>query len=518
MQIVNKTEDGLKKDYEIKLSIDEINVAINNKLAEVAKKVRLDGFRPGKAPIETVRRLYGVSARAEALNVLVRDAVYDVFKEERVPNTLNYKTSMISDDDNGLLFSMQFETLPEFELQDFSEITVSKYVVDVEESEVDKSLREIMELSTKWIEDENKLVEKNDKISIDLSMFNSLQKRKDEHLNNLEVVVDEKSMMIDDFWKHLIGAKIGEEREFSITYPKTFKDKKLKGKSVPCKAKVLKIFKPAKHELDDAFAKTIGFEGLDAAKNWMKGAIAKKYENIAYDLMKRDLLDSVSALYDFPISDSMLAMEKVEVDQQIRAEAERIGKPFNKEVEDGCKDIAMRRVKLGFVISKVAKAKNISVTSKEFYEALREIVAMYRGKEREMWDYYSKNESARHAINVAVLESKVVDEILKTVKTAEIKCTVEELKEMDEEVFDFFKDDDTKKIDSKKVEGPKEKPGKAEHTEVKKTSGATKKKTSEEPAKAPKEVISKKAAPESKAKPTSSAEKEKKVVEKKTKK
>ncbi len=445
MKVLSRTSDGLKRCYNVLITSEEVQQFENTKLREVAKNIKMDGFRPGKVPLDVARRLYGSSISSEAKQTAVDTTARKVLSSEKLSISFNYVTDIVKEDKEGIEFTLKFELIPTFELYDFSKIELVKHTADVSEEETMKVLEDIRKSTKNWKEDTKaKKVEEGQKIAIDLNMLSKIKKHKNEKIEDLEIVVGDKTL-VDDFWKHLVGAKINDTVEFDITYPNDFGDKNLAGKKIRYSALIKKILKAEEFKMDDEFAKSTGYENFEKLKAWAESRAISRYDYISKDIMKRDLMDKITEMYDFDVPSNMVDAEEKEVIKQIKVEAERLKKEFTPEIEAECREIAIKRVRLGFVVAEIAKKEKIHVSRNEVNQAIRNIAMMYPGQEKAIFDMYYNHPEAASVIIGPVLEGKVVSYLLEKINPKEEKCTPAELIAIDEEPFEFFKDDAEKK-------------------------------------------------------------------------
>jgi len=488
MKVLSRTADGLKRCYNVLLDLSEIEQVKTDKLREVAKKMKVDGFRPGKVPVDVARRMYGDSVAAEAKKTAIENTSKKIFSDEKLAISFNYATDIVKEDKKGLEFTLKFEIIPSFELKDFSKIKIIKHSVDVTDEDALEILERIRTSTKNWKEDKKaKKVEEGQKAVIDLNMLTKIKKVKHNKIEDLDILVGDKSL-VDDFWKHLVGSKIGDTVEFDITYPHDFGDKNLAGKKIHYSALIKKILKAEDFKMDDEFAKSIGYENLEKAKTWAKDRAIARYEHISKDIMKRDLMDEITDMYDFEVPTNMVEAETREVVKQIKIEAQRLKKEFTPEIEKECREIAVKRVRLGFVVAEIAKREKIQVSRNEVNQAIRNIAMMYPGQEKSIFDIYYNHPEAASAVVGPILESKVVDQLLNKLELTEKKCTAEELVAIDEEPFDFFKDGADKKSAKK---SSAKKSSKAEKSD-KKEEGTAAKEASAKKKAAPKKATAKK--------------------------
>ncbi|MDR2157733.1 MAG: trigger factor [Holosporaceae bacterium] len=440
MKILGKTSDGLKRCYNVLISKEEMDSALTLKLQEIAKKVRLDGFRSGKVPLDIVKRMYGEQASVESKKFAVETAAKKILNDEKLLTSFGYLTDIIKDEGNELEFSLKFELIPSFELKEISDIELRKRVAKITDKEVDETLETIRKGHKKWVEcGKTQKVQEGQKAIIDLALKTANKKLKNGEINDLEVVIGDETL-VDDFWKHLLGAKLAETREFFITYPSSFEDKTLAGKTMEYKATIKKILNPEEHKFDDEFAKSIGYENLEKAREWARSLCISKYDYMSKDIMRRDLLDKMSYMYDFDVPQNMTDIENKEVSRQIEEEAKKLGKEFTPAIREECRKIAESRVRLGFVIAEIAKKEKITVSKNEISQSIKNIATMYPGHEKEVWDAYTRSDAIQAMVG-PILETKVINFLFDKIKIKEEKCSIKELIDLDEETFDFFKEE-----------------------------------------------------------------------------
>jgi trigger factor len=295
-----------------------------------------------------------------------------------------------------------------------------------------------------------------------------LKNNKDGIANNLDIVIGDRNVM-EDFWKPLIDKKVGDVVEFVVNYPKGLKDKNLAGKKIEYSATIKKISRSAEYELNDEFAKSLGYEDFKKLHAWAEARAKAHYEQLSKSVMKRDLLEKMSEMYTFEVPDNMFNVEYKEVHRQLTAEANKLGKKMSERAEEECKKIAESRVRLGFVVAEVSRENKITVSKEEIAAEIRNIAAMYPGHEKAIWDMYSRG-AALNAIIGPVLERKVVDYLFGIIKIKEKKCSAKELVDLDEETFDFFKESaESSNEKPKKTVEKAEKTEKGEKKEIKKS-------------------------------------------------
>jgi trigger factor len=417
MEIVSKSNDGLKWCYNVFLPREDVDAAMAAKLEEKAKTVRLDGFRPGKVPLEMVKRLHGDAIRKSVINDLVTNTANAIIKDEQLNICLNCITNIIKNEEFGVEFTMKFDLMPKVELKDFSFIEVIKYQAEITDQDVLDALEEIRSVHKKWTDvNPEQDAQIGHKVVVDLEFkLPHNKKTKSEVAKNIDIFIGGEDA-IDDFWKPLVGAKLHEVREFIVNYPDDMKDKSLAGHSVTCIATIHKIMSSSEYHMDDEFAKYIGYDDFEKAKEWARSAVSAKYEKMTKDIMHRELLEKLSDMYnELLIPESILEYEYKDVYTQIAQEAQRLGKAMTPKIIEETKKLATRRAQVGFVIADIAKLEGIKATNDEIIEAISNIARLYPGHEKSIFDMYTRGNNINIVVG-PILESKVIDWILKIVQ------------------------------------------------------------------------------------------------------
>lgn len=479
MEVLDRTENGLKREYKIFVSPEEVEEALIEKLKEQAAKTRMDGFRPGKVPVDVIRRMYGETLKQEAVRDLISKTSKKIINDEKLSISFDFATSITKEDDKGVEYALRFELVPHIEVKEFSNLELVKHVAEIDDEEVTKVFDTIRLTHKNWVDEPEKtVVKEGHKVSVDLMAKMKMKKRDSHVANSLDILVGDPGVM-EDFWKPLIGKKAGDVVDFVVSYPKGIKDKNLAGKKIEYSATVKKVMKSEEFKLDDVFAKSVGYENFDKLHEWAKGQVVARYDNMSTEILKRDLLEKMSTMYDFEVPSNMFEIEFGEVKRQIGEEARKLGREMDENIEKECKKIAMDRVRLGFVVAEISKKEKIAVSKEEIATEINHIAAMYPGHEKAIWNTYSHG-AALNAVVGPILERKVVDHILSFVKIKEKPCTIKQLVEIDEEPFDFFKDDAKAKKTEHKTKAEKgEHTGKTEKT-TKSSEKSEKSKKSEE--------------------------------------
>jgi trigger factor len=243
-----------------------------------------------------------------------------------------------------------------------------------------------------------------------------------------ELVLGE-GQLIPGLAEGLLGAKAGEERIVSARFPDTYPTQDLAGKDAEFTVKVKEVARPARPEIGEEFAQTLGAQSLSHLRDMLRGRIGAEYAAVAYSKIKRQVLDALDKAHDFALPEALVAGEFESIWPRFKSLPEPEGQPVRSEDElkAECRRLAERRVRLGLVIGEIGDKQKIEVTQDELKRALVARARSFPGQERAVYEYYEKNPGAVIELRGPIYEDKVIEHILGQARPTEKRVSVEEL-------------------------------------------------------------------------------------------
>lgn len=441
MQITETSATGLNREFKVVIPAKDIDARVNTKLTEIGKTVRMPGFRPGKIPMPILKQRYGQSVMGEVLEGAVNDSQAQAIETNKLRPALQPKVEVTSfEPGKDLEFSMKVEVLPEFEPADLSGVEITKPVVPVADEQVDEALKRLAD-SRKQSEkvEEDRAAANGDIVVIDFDGSVDGEKREGMKGEDYSLELGSGSF-IPGFEEQLVGAKAGEHKTVTVTFPEGYHAAELAGKEAVFEVDVkeLRATKPA--EINDELAKGFGFDDLEKLKDAVRERMGADYGNLSRLRAKRALLDKLADLHDFEVPAGMVDIEFNQIwarlQQELQAgQADDEDKDRDEEeLKKEYRDIAVRRVRLGLLLSEIGRRNNVTVSRDELNKAVIAEVQRYPGQEQQVFEFFKKNPQAVEQLRAPLFEDKVVDHILAGVKINEVSVTAEELmKEPEEE-------------------------------------------------------------------------------------
>jgi trigger factor len=446
MQVTETVSDGLKRELKVTVARPEIEEKVDARLQEMKQRANIKGFRPGKVPVEHLRRLYGRSITTEVLQQTISETSQQALaeREERpaqqpqinLPEDSEGVENVISGDAD-LEYTMSFEVIPDMELADLSKLKLEKEVAEVDEEDIEKSVRQLLESSATY-EPKDGPAEDGDQVKVDFVGKIDGEPFEGGAAEDIAVVIG-KNQFIPGFEEGLVGAKAGEERVVEVTFPQEYGAEHLAGKDAQFDVTVKEVGAPQLPEADDEFAKTMGFESMDKLREAIRDKLSKELEQASRTKVKRQLLDALEEAHDFELPASLVEQEFNELWQQTTQQMERSGKTFEdmettEEAErERNQKLAERRVRLGLVLAEIGQRNNIEVSDEEMKRAMMDHARQYPGQEKQVIEFFQQNPNSLMELRGPIFEDKVVDYALAMAEVTEKTVSKDDLFNMPDE-------------------------------------------------------------------------------------
>lgn len=441
MQVTETNSEGLKREFTIVLSAQDIDEKVDTRLAELAKTARIPGFRPGKVPASLMKKRYGQAVMGEVLEQALQDSSQQAMTERNITPALQPKVEVTSfEPGQDLEYKIEIEVMPEIEPMDFSKLSLETVEIEVPDAEVEETLERLASQQKKTEPlSEARPSQSGDVVVIDFkgSVDGETKPGMEGEDHHLELGSNQ---FIAGFEEQLVGLDTGAETTVTVTFPEEYVNDELAGREAKFEVRVKDILASVPIALDDEMAKAYGAESLEDLKEKIRDSLGQQYQQMTRSRTKRTLLDKLAENHDFPVPAGMVELEFEQIWKQVEADREKgeldpddQGKD-EETLKGEYRDIAVRRVRLGLLLSEVGKRNEIDVSQDDLNRALIAEAQKYPGQEREVIDFFQKNPQALANLRAPLFEDKVVDFILDLADVAVRKVSPDELKrELDAE-------------------------------------------------------------------------------------
>lgn len=441
MQVTETSSEGLKRKLKVVVGADELGERFSAHLDRIKDQVQLKGFRKGKVPISHIKKVFGRSVMNDVLQETIRETSSKAISDRKerpammpdialAENAAEIENVVAGNAD--LAYEMSFEVLPEVTLTDFKTLKLERLVADVDDEQLNKALDELAERNQTFTPEEGRAASEGDRVTIDFKGTVDGVAFDRGSGENLQLVIGNAGF-IPGFEEGIKGATKGESRDVKATFPAEYPVADLAGKEAVFAITVKEVEKPVKPEIDEAFAKSLGAEGLDNLKELISAQIKRELDQASRMKLKRELLDALEASHSFELPPTLVEREFDAIWHQVTEGLKREGKTFadegktEEEAKAEYRAIAERRVRLGLVVGEIGDKNKIEVTQDEMRRALMEHARRFPGQEKHVYEYFEKTPGALQELRAPIFEDKVIDFVLELAKPAEKKVSRQEL-------------------------------------------------------------------------------------------
>ncbi len=434
MQVTETLKDGLKRSYTITVPAADLDVKVNEKLAEAQPEVEMKGFRKGKVPMSILKKQFGERLLGDAMQDAIDGAMKTHFEASGDRPALQPKVEMKGGETwkkgDDVVVEVSYEALPEIPEVDVAKLKIEKLVVKADDAAVQEALDNLAK-SAKNFEDRKKGSKAKDGDQVVIDFIGKIDGEAFEGGAGEDYPLELGSgSFIPGFEAQLVGAKAGDEVAVTVTFPAEYGATHLAGKEAVFDCTVNAVKEPKPAEVNDELAKRFGAESLDALKGQISERLEAEYTGAARSVMKRALLDQLDKLVKFELPPSLVDAEAGQIAHQLWHDEnpDHHGHDHGeiKPTEEHL-TLAERRVRLGLVLAEIGRKENVEVTDAEMTQAVLAQARQYPGQERAFFEFVQKNPQMQQQLRAPIFEDKVVDLVVAGAKVTEKEVTKEKL-------------------------------------------------------------------------------------------
>ncbi|AXY43328.1 trigger factor [Halomonas sp. JS92-SW72] len=428
MQVSVDTTSQIERRITVQVPAAEIDEAVNARLKDAAKNVRMDGFRKGKVPMSVIRQRYGRDVRNEVVGEVMRERYVRAISENEL-NPAGFPRIEATVDEAGkdLEFVATLEVYPEFTLSSIEGTEVERPVVEVVESDVDEMIETLRKQNAGWEEVERAAAE-GDQVTIDFQGFLGDEPFEGGSAEGHSLVLGSGSF-IPGFEEQLAGVAAGEEKEIKVTFPEDYQAAHLAGQEATFKIKLHTVKAQALPEVDAEFVKKFGVEDgdLDKFRAEVRKNMTREASQAVDNRVKQQVLEALKKANEIPVPQSLIQQE---TDGLKRQAAQQFGLGEDFDVSQLPNELfseqAKSRVQVGLLLAEVIKSGELDATDDEIKAKVEELAEQYQ-EPAQVVEYYMGNEQMKTQLKSAILEEKAVDKLLEQASVKDVTMTYQEV-------------------------------------------------------------------------------------------
>ena len=429
MQVSVETLNGLERKVTISVPAEKVEEEVSQRLKNLARKVKVDGFRPGKVPMNVVVKRYSDSVRQEVARDMVQPTLYEALQENKlVPAGSPFVEPELVEPGKDFKYSATFEVFPQFDIKELNQAEVEVINASVKEADVKNMLQKLREQNKEWVE-VSRVVASGDKVTIDFEGFLNGEAFEGGAAKAYDVVIGS-GAMIPGFEEGLVGAKKDKEFEIKVNFPKDYGHNELAGKEASFKITVTHVFEGQLPEIDDTFAEKFNIKegGAEALKKDIKQNMERELDRRLSSMNREKAFDKLMELNTFDLPKALIDQEIEHLKHEMYHRVFGHEHHDNEQIPDFPRELfeeqAARRVHLGLLFSEYVK-KHEMVVDKPRVDAMIEKMASAYESPDELRAYYQGNKERMADIEALVLEDMVSEKVLEDAKIVKTKMDYE---------------------------------------------------------------------------------------------
>ena len=423
MKVTVEDISTVKKKLHIQVLPDAIALEMKKALADVAKKAKIPGFRPGKAPKDVVERHYAADIQSEVMNRVISESYLQAIKENNLspvemPNITNISPL---EKDAPLNYSAVVEVRPRIDLGSYEGMEIRETPVAVSDDELGQTIDRLREMYSQLEVVEGQALGKDHTAIIDFEGFREGKTiegaKAQDHLLHLG-----SGSLIPGFEEQIIGMNKGETRDINVAFPADYSNKDLAGKDAKFTVMLKEVKKKVMPELNDEFAKDIGsHQTVDELKARIREDIEIRKKNELVSSQREELLSKLIDAHSFDVPQGMVDREVNSMARQQVTRMARQGVDVQKAFDAAKfrlehKDLAVRRVKGTLLLDVIADKEKIEVSEAEVNSALAAMARSANQKLEAVKKYYESQDGGMDDLRASLVEEKTLSLLLSKAK------------------------------------------------------------------------------------------------------
>ncbi|WP_298608646.1 trigger factor [uncultured Thiothrix sp.] len=416
MQVSVESTGSIGRKMTVEVPAERIEQSVESRLKSMVKRVRLDGFRPGKVPFNVVKSRYGDSVRQEVIGEVLEHTFRDASVQQnlRVAGLPQIELQALATG-QPLVYVANFDVYPEFTVADVTGLEVKRPTAEVQDADIDKMLDTIRKQQREW-KDTDRAAQSGDLVKIDFEGSLDGEAFAGGTAQDYPVELGA-GRMLPDFEAALIGMKAGETKTADVAFPEDYQAENLKGKTAQFKLTVHKVQEESLPEVNADFIKQFGVEdgSMESFREEVKKNMTRELGNALKAQVKQQVMEGLSSLHEIDLPSALV---KDEI-QHVREEfSQSTGTPANNIPDDLFQPQAARRVKLGLIVGEIIRQKGLQRDPARVDAMLETLAASYEDPAA-LVNYYRTNRQAMQTVEAAVMEDMIVEWVLDQAKVTD---------------------------------------------------------------------------------------------------
>jgi trigger factor len=428
MQANLEVLEGLARRLDIGVPMSQVEAEVQSRLKRMSHNVKMDGFRPGKAPMAAIARQYAPGVRQEVLGESLQNQFGQAVQSQqlRIAGYPRFEPKAGAESANELVFSALFEVYPDVSVGALNTEKISKPVVTIGEAEIDKTL-EVLQKQRRSFEAVGRAAMEGDLIKFDYQGTIAGEAFAGGNGQDLNAVIGE-GRLLKEFEQNLTGLKAGDNKGFDLTFPDNYAAQELAGKGAHFEIQVKEIQAPRLPVVDAEFARALGVDDGDVAKlkAEVKSNLEREVKRRTQTRLREQVMEVLLQKSALDLPQSLIGMEIERLQKMTEADMQSKGVQTMKLSADMFKEQAERRVRLGLILAEVVQKQKLVATPDQIRALIEDQAQSYEAPDEVLQWYYQSPERMQEIESLA-LEENVVAWVAGQAQVEDVPTSFEEL-------------------------------------------------------------------------------------------
>ena len=432
MAVIVETLEKLERKITLSLPVGIIQSEVNTRLKKLARTVKMDGFRPGKVPMNVVSQRYGYSVHYEVMNDKVGEAFSVAANEAKLRVAGQPRISEKDGAPEGeMTFDAVFEVFPDVKIADLSTADIEKVSAEVSDAAIDKTL-DILRKQRRTFSQRalDAAAEDTDRATIDFEGKIDGETFSGGKAEDFQFLIGD-GQMLKEFEEAVRGMKTGESKTFPLNFPADYHGKDVAGKQADFMVTVKKLEAAHLPEINEALAKSLGI--ADATVEGLRSDIKKNLEReVKFRLLARNknaVMDALVGKAELDLPNSSVQSELDRMIESARADLKQRGVKDSDKApipDDIFRPQAEKRVRLGLVVAELVRSNSLQAKPEQLKAHIEELAASYE-KPQDVVRWYLSDNRRMQEVEAVVVENNVTDFVMSKAKVTEKSMSFDEL-------------------------------------------------------------------------------------------
>jgi len=426
MQVSVEAPSKLERKMTVVVPVEQVKQAFDKRIASRAKKAKIDGFRPGKVPVNIILQRFGDSALQEARSDVIQSSLYEALDQEKLfPVATPQVEPTVMEDDKPLEYVVTFEVAPEVDNVKLDLTSFEKQTASIQDEDIDKVLNHLEMQHQQWKKVDRAAKDKDQVIldfsgSIDGVIFPGGEA-------HAYPIVIGSNTMIPGFEEGIVGINAGEEKVLKITFPETYFAKEVAGKEAEFKVKAITVSEPKPLNYDEAFIKRLGIKdgSLESLRSEIRRNLERECDRVIKLKLKNQVFDILLEQNPIEVPKSLVEQEAARIHDEVHPHHGQQHHHTAEENESFAK-MGERNVKLGLLVRHLIADRKVVPNKDKINAQIASMASAYENP-AEVINWYKNDKKAYSQVEAQVLEDQLIETLLENVQIKEKNISYNEL-------------------------------------------------------------------------------------------